>query len=62
MPPSQRRKRRCVACQHSLDDQTVRLRVGAGEDDLTHLPSGPDCVACKRPEEEEDNDLDVLKF
>ena len=54
MPPSQSYKRRCVACQHSPVDQTVRLQAGAREDDLIHLPSGPDCVAWEHQEEEEE--------
>ena len=44
MPPSQSYKRRCVACQHSLDNQTLQLQAGAGEDDVIHLPSGLDRV------------------
>ena len=48
MPPSQSYKRRRVACQHSPDDQTLRLQAGAGEDGVIHLPSGPDRAACKR--------------
>ena len=54
MPPSQSYKRRCVACQHSPDDQTLRLQAGAGEDDVIHLPSGLDRVDCEHQEEEED--------
>ena len=46
--------KRCVACQHSPDDQTLSLQAGAGEDDFIHLPSGPDRVACERQEEEEE--------
>ena len=46
-------KRRRVACQHSPDDQTLRLQAGAGEDDVIHVPSGLDHVDCKRHEEEE---------
>ena len=42
-----------MACQHSPDDQTLRLQAGAGEDDVTHLPSGLDRVDCERQEEEE---------
>ena len=55
MPPSQSHKRRRVACQHSPDDQTLRLQTGAGEDDAIHLPSGLDRVACERQEEEKDS-------
>ena len=40
-----------MACQHSLDDQTLRLQAGAGEDDVIHLPSGVDRVDCERQEE-----------
>ena len=29
MPPSQSYKKRCVACQHSPDDQTIQLQAGA---------------------------------
>ena len=54
MPSSQRYKRRCVACQHFPDDQTLRLQAGAGEDDAIHLPSSPDRVDCERQEEEEE--------
>ena len=43
-----------VACQHFPDDQTLRLQAGAGEDDVIHLPSGPDRVDCDRQEEEEE--------
>ena len=53
MPPSQSYKRRCMPCQHSPDDQTLRLQVGAGEDDVIHLPSGLDRVDCERQEEEQ---------
>ena len=42
-----------MACQHSPDDQTLRLQAGAGEDDVIHLPSGLDRVACERQEEED---------
>ena len=49
MPPSQSYKRRCVACQHSPDDQTLRLQAGAEEDDVIHLPSGPDRVDWRTP-------------
>ena len=52
MPLSQGYKR-CVACQHSHDDQTPRLQAGAGEDGFIHIPSGPDHVVCERQEEEE---------
>ena len=41
-----------MACQHSPDDQTLRLQAGAGEDDFIHPPSGPDSVACERQEED----------
>ena len=44
---------RCVACQHSPDDQTLRLQAGAGEDDVIHLLSGLDRVDCERQEEED---------
>ena len=30
--PAQSHQSRCVACQHFLDDQTLRLQAGAGED------------------------------
>ena len=53
MPPSQSHKRRCVACQHSSDDQTLRLQAGAGEDDVSHLPSGLDHADCERQEEDD---------
>ena len=43
MPPSQSYKRRCVACQHFPDHQTLRLQTGAGED-IINLPSGLDRV------------------
>ena len=56
MPPSQCYKRRCVACQHSPDDQTLRLQTGAGEDDFIHLRSGYDRVDCERQEEEEESE------
>ena len=49
-------KRRCVACQHSPDDQTLRLQAGAGEDDVIHLPSGLDRVDC------EEEGLDILTY
>ena len=48
VPPSQSYKRRCVACQHSPDDQTLRLQAGAGED-VIRLPSGLDRVECGMP-------------
>ena len=41
-----------MACQHFPDDQTPRLRAGAGEDDLIHLPSGP-ANAKKRKEKKD---------
>ena len=44
-----------MSCQHSPDDQTLRLQAGAGENDSIHLPSGPDRVACGRQEEEEND-------
>ena len=50
LPLSQSHKRRCVACQHSHNDQTQRLQAGAGEDDVNHLPSGSDRAACERRE------------
>ena len=53
MPPSQSYGRRCVACQYFPDDQTLRLRAGAGED-VIHLPSGLNRVACQRQEAEEE--------
>ena len=43
-----------MACQHSPDDQTLRLQARAGEDDVIHLPSGLDRVDCERQEEEEE--------
>ena len=52
MPTSQSYKRRCVVCQHSPDDQTLRLQAAAGEDDVIHLPSGLDDVDCYRQEED----------
>ena len=52
MTKPQSYKRRCVACQHSPDDQTLRLQAGAGEDDVIHLPSGLDRVDCERQEED----------
>ena len=51
-PPSQSYKRRCVACQHSSDDQPLLLQAGAGEDAFIHLPNGPYRILCKRQEEE----------
>ena len=55
-----------MACQHSPDDQTLRLQAGAGEDDFIHLSTGPDRVACERQEEEEKSpkclNLDSLLF
>ena len=59
---SQGFKRRCVACQHSPDDQTLRLQAEAGEDDVIHLPSGLDLVDCKRQEEAQLLFLGCLKF
>ena len=53
-PPSQSYKRRCVACRHFPDDQTLRLQAEAGEDDVIHLPSGLDRVDSERQEEEEE--------
>ena len=50
-PPSQSYERRCVACQHFPDDQTLRLQTGAGEDVIL-LPSGLDRVDCERQEED----------
>ena len=43
-----------MGCQHSSDDQTLRLQAGTGEDDFIHLPSGPDRVECECQEEEEE--------
>ena len=57
MPPLRSHKRRRVACQHFPDEQTLRLQAGAGEDDVIHLPSGPDRVDCERQEEEEEVSL-----
>ena len=57
MPPSQSYKRRCVACQHSPDDRTLRLQAEAGEDDVIRLPSSRDRVDCERQEEEEETSL-----
>ena len=54
MPPSQSYKRGRVACQHSPDDQTLRLLARAGEDDVIYLLSGLDRVDCKHQEEKED--------
>ena len=42
---------RSVACHHSPDDQTLWLQAGAGEDDVIHLLSGLDYIACERQEE-----------
>ena len=53
MSLSQSYKRRCVACQHFPNDQTLRLQAGAGEDDVIRLPSGLDRVDCERQEEED---------
>ena len=47
MPPSQRFKR-CVACQHFLDAQTLRLQAGAGEDDVIDLPSSLELANAKK--------------
>ena len=52
MPPSQSYKRRCVACQHSSDDQTLQVE----EDNFIYLQCGPDRVACEYQEEEEMED------
>ena len=41
-----------MACQHSPDDQTLRLQTG--EDDVIHLLSGLDHADSERHEEEED--------
>ena len=41
-----------MACQHSSDDQTLRLHAGAGEDDVIHIPGGLDRVDCERHEED----------
>ena len=50
-----------MACQHSPDDQTLRLQAEAGEDDVIHLPSGSDCVACKHQDEEDFHNLTQTK-
>ena len=50
MSPSQSYKRRCVACQHFRDDQTLWLQAGAGEDDVIHLLSSLDRVVYERQE------------
>ena len=42
------------------DDQTLRLQAGVGEDDIIHLPRGPDRVACERQEEEEEEAAELL--
>ena len=47
-----------MACQHSPDDQTLRLQARAGEDEIIHLPSGPDRVACESQGEEEEVETD----
>ena len=47
-----------MACQHFPDNQTLRLQAGAGDDDVIHLPSGLDRVACKRQEEDEDREME----
>ena len=57
MPHSQSFKRRCATCQHSPDNQTLRLQAGAREDYIINLPSGLDHADCEREEEE---DLFVL--
>ena len=44
-------KRRCVACQHFPDDQTLRLHAETGEDDVIHLPSGLDRAVREHQEE-----------
>ena len=51
MPPSQSYKRKCVACQHSPDDQTLLLQAGAGEDDVIYLQSGLGRTDCEPQEE-----------
>ena len=40
-----------MACHHSVDNQTLQLHAGAGEDGFMYLLSGPDHVACKHQEE-----------
>ena len=50
--PPQSYKRRCMACRHFSDDQTLRLQAGARKDDFIHLPRDPYRVACERQEEE----------
>ena len=40
-------KRRCVACQHSLEDQTLHLQTRLGEYSFINLPSSPYHVACE---------------
>ena len=62
MPTLQSYKRRCVACSHFPDDQTLRLQTGAGEDDIIHLASGLDHVDCERQEEEVSQSLLKIKF
>ena len=52
MPSSQSYKRRCVACQHSLDNQTLPMQARAGEENFIHILRNPDCVTCKHQEEE----------
>ena len=51
--PSQSYETRCVASQHSPDNQTLQLQAGAGEDDIIHLLSDLDRVDCEHQEEEE---------
>ena len=51
-PLSKSYKRRCVACQHTLNDQTLQMKARAGEEDSVYLLSSPDGVACECQEEE----------
>ena len=62
MPPSQSYKRRCVACQHFPEDQTLQLQAEAGENNVIHLPSGLDHIACEQEEEEEEDPFHFHPF
>ena len=44
-----------MACQHSLDDQTLWVQTGAREDSFIYLLSSPECVVCERQETEEES-------
>ena len=49
---AKKKKKKKIKKHHHLDDQTLRLQAGAGEDDFIHLQSGPARVACERQEGE----------